>query len=140
MNMTIKQLESAAIEAHQAGTTWFAFWPTIAAELLQLDRGDDRPYANLVRRLVAIVASGDTDGMQPIGQWDFDDDQAIGLVDADGRRHPGREGGTSADDFQEVIKDFLPVPVISDTDTAAHCLWSPGQQDFESREESSFSR
>ena len=32
MNMTIKQLESAAIEAHQAGTTWFAFWPTIAAE------------------------------------------------------------------------------------------------------------
>jgi hypothetical protein len=99
MKTIIKQLESAALEAHRAGTTWSTWWPTIAAELVQLELLDDRAYSRLVRRLLAIVASGDTDGMQPVGQW-IDDDQG--------------------DDQAGLV-----VPIIDDVTTAARCLWSP---------------
>ena len=94
-NMTPKQLEQAAIDAHARGDTWATFWPAVAGDVRAalpdyLDRG------RFIHRLVGLVASGNVDGRTAVGD----------LLDGI---------GTPA----------APVPVVSDTETAARCLWRP---------------
>ncbi len=63
--MTTKELETAAIRAHQAGTMWPQFWPTVAADVAAMEL-DYCARGKLLHRLVGLVASGDVDGQRPV--------------------------------------------------------------------------
>jgi hypothetical protein len=96
-------LESAAVRAHADGDTWQTFWHRHGADVAALDSWDRAAYHRLVRRLSYLLTCGDTAGMVPVaatwGQpepWELDDDTPV-----------------------------VPVLVISDTHTAARCLWIP---------------
>ncbi len=94
----VKRLEQAAIAAHATGTSWVEFWPSVATDVAQAEPHDARRYHRLVRRLVGLVASGDTDGQTAAGD------------------HPPPEA------------DDPPVYPATDDTTQARCLWQPGRQ------------
>lgn len=60
--MTRERLERLAIEAHEAGTTWVEFWPTVAGAVAASGPNDYFARGRLVHRLVGLVAAGDLDG------------------------------------------------------------------------------
>ena len=64
--MNRQQLETAAIDAHQAGMTWAEFWQTIAPSVAEAEPCDRQAYKGLVARLTALVTADDLDGMEPI--------------------------------------------------------------------------
>ena len=101
MNMSTKQLEQLAIDAHSRGVSWCEFWDTHRHAIALCEPFDRGRFHRLVRRLSHIVSCGDLDGERPAGDWFADDG------------------------------DPVPVPIISDTETAARCLWSPGQDGSE---------
>jgi uncharacterized protein YhfF len=103
--MTRRELQAAAIRAHARGDTWATFWATVAGDVLTLsDRGatpwgrDNAAYRKLVARLSHLVTAGDTDGMTAAGD-------------------------VLTDDQPEAVPGA--VPIVSDTETAARCLWRP---------------
>ncbi len=105
VSMNRQQLEQSAIDAHRRGLSLSDFWPIVAGDVAKAEPIDARRYHRFVRRLVGLVASGDTDGMTAAGEarWEADDDQA----------------------------QAVPVLVTSDTETAARCFWHPGQEDVD---------
>ena len=94
-------LEQSAIAANAAGVPWRDWWPTVAGDVARAEPYNRLAFHALVRRLVGLVAAGDTDGAEPVENplcpWD----------EADARAQA------------------VPVLVTSDTATAARCLWSP---------------
>ena len=73
-----QHLERAAIDAYRAGQAWADFWQEWGARLLQAEPYDRGRFRRLVNRLLALVTSGDTDGMEPAGEpWLLDDVQAV---------------------------------------------------------------
>jgi len=98
MSMTTKQLEAAAVAAHTEGTDWTAFWDRYRHAIALCEPFDRGRFHRLVRRLTALVAAGNLDGAEPVAAaWELDEDQ-----------------------------EPRPVPIITDTETAARCLWQPG--------------
>ncbi len=74
---TVNRLERAALAAHAAGHTWTTFWGQHGAAICAAEPRDRQRFARLVRRLLSLVASGDTDGQQAVG----DDDAMPGELD-----------------------------------------------------------
>ena len=74
-----------AINAYKAGQTWNQFWPTVAEQVQQAEPINVPAYHRVVRRLMALLVSGNTDGMMPVGDdvmpWAADDAQAEQHVD-----------------------------------------------------------
>ena len=73
-----KALERDAIDAHAAGLSWSQFWQAHAEAIRALEPWDRLAYRRLVRKLLALVSAGDTDGMDPVGDgldmpWEADD-------------------------------------------------------------------
>jgi len=62
----IRTLECAAIQAHRAGLSWGDFWTANADAIRQAEPHNRQRFQRLVRRLLALVASGDCDGQEPI--------------------------------------------------------------------------
>ena len=71
------KLERAALSAHAAGLSWATFWQEHGAAVCRAEPHDKRRFARLVRKLLALVSAGDTDGMDPVGDslppWEIDD-------------------------------------------------------------------
>ncbi len=97
MNMNTKQLEQLAIDAHERGLSWCDFWDTHRHAIALCEPFDRGRFHRLVRRLSHLVSCGDLDGHRPAG-----DPEPWELDD---------EGA---------------YPVVSDSETAARCLWQPG--------------
>jgi len=76
MNAT-KHLERRALDAHRAGDTWAEFWHQHGGTVANAEPYHRNAYHALVRRLLALVVSGDDCGMEPIGSamqpWERDD-------------------------------------------------------------------
>jgi hypothetical protein len=74
--MTAK-LETAAIRAHRRGACWAEYWAAYGHQVRAAEPYHAGRYHRLVRRLMALVASGNTDGMAPVCNidmpWDDDD-------------------------------------------------------------------
>ncbi len=107
--LTRLDLERLAVDAHLAGDTWAEFWNRHWGDIAMIEPQDDPGHDKFVRRLFALVVASDCDGQRPAG---------------DGGPCPcpwevGDQAGDQACDQAE------PVPVISDTETAARCLWKP---------------
>ena len=96
--MSKKNLESAAVAAHDRGDDWATFWQSHAADVAALGL-DYCARGQFVHRLVGLVVSGDADGQRPAGDrlpWSDDEPPLL--------------------------------PIIDDTTHAARCLWQPGQE------------
>jgi hypothetical protein len=94
--MTIMQSESAAVAAHRAGLSWSQFWTEHGAAVAQAEPHSRQRFGRLVRRLLALLVSGDTDGMTAVGDdgkiaWEIDD------------AHKPADVGTTARIVQEEI-------------------------------------
>jgi hypothetical protein len=61
----VRDLERHALDAHCRGDTWGTFWTEHGAAVCRAEPNDRDHFARLVRRLLALVTSGDTDGMEP---------------------------------------------------------------------------
>jgi hypothetical protein len=68
--MNHQTLEAAALAAHRRGQTWNAFWDLHADEIRACEPCNRRRFGQLYRRLMAIVASGNTTGMASAGDDD----------------------------------------------------------------------
>ena len=99
MSKTRQQLETAAIRAHQAGMTWGEYWQAHREQFDRLPAADRQPAIEIA---LQIVATGETAGMMPVANSMFGWDQAD-------------------------VDQAAPAMVVSDSETAARCLWSPGQ-------------
>ena len=76
MNAT-HTLERQAIAAHRRGDTWADFHRRHRVEMHRTEPIDHRAYHRLVCRLLSLLTSGDTDGMEPAGDampWQADDE------------------------------------------------------------------
>ena len=61
-----RQLEHAALAAHAAGTAWGDYWQEHQDAIREVQPHDRLAYRRLVRRLLALLVSGDVDGMEPV--------------------------------------------------------------------------
>ena len=82
MSKQTQALECHALAAHHAGTGWTDFWQQYGIQAREAEPYNRRAFHRLVRRLLALVASGDTDGQHPVAvgllwgsseEWDDDD-------------------------------------------------------------------
>jgi hypothetical protein len=75
--MTITQLESAALEAHQQGLCWCEFWQQHGHAVKAAEPFSRDKLRRLCDRLLKLLLSGDTDGHEPVGSdpepWLTDD-------------------------------------------------------------------
>lgn len=60
-----RHLERAAIAAHHAGHTWDDFWEVHGADVCRAEPYSRQRFQRLIRRLLGLVVSGDTNG-QPV--------------------------------------------------------------------------
>ena len=96
-----RQLERLAADAHRAGVGWSAFWPTVAHRMNQAEP-DAGVRRRLVNRLLALVASGDCEGMEPAAtRWGCGEGRTHtthreGRVCWTYRRRTGRTDATAA--------------------------------------------
>jgi len=58
-----RMLELLAADCHRVGSTWAEFWREHGDRVRRAEPYDARRFHRLVRRLLALVASGDTDGL-----------------------------------------------------------------------------
>jgi hypothetical protein len=68
------ELESAAIEAHTAGTSWSRFWLDVAGDVAALHPHDREQFRRAYQRLMHLWATGDSAGQEPPGSapWEWD--------------------------------------------------------------------
>lgn len=75
----IETLEHEAIQAHARGDTWRQFHANHGPAILKVEPCDHRRHHRMLRRLMALVVSGDCDGLDPIGDaiqpWEQDAEQ-----------------------------------------------------------------
>ena len=89
MNQT-RTLERAAQDAHRRGATWGAFWDQHGAEVCAAEPHDRRKFQCLIRRLLALLVSGNEDGAEPAGSPWLLDSQLSGTGES--RRQESPEG------------------------------------------------
>jgi hypothetical protein len=92
----IGNLEAVAQAAHYRGMSWAEFWQQHGADVAAAEPHDRQRFHRLRQRLLGLLVSGDLDGQEPAG-------------------------GTMPWEADDAPAD----PVISDTETAARCLWTP---------------
>jgi hypothetical protein len=63
-----RTLERDAIRAHARGDTWATFWTEHGAAVCAAEPHSRERFQRLVRRLLSLITSGDTDGMEPAGE------------------------------------------------------------------------
>ncbi len=84
MNMNRRQLETAAIDAHQAGDDWATFWHRYGPHAIALEPHDRQRFRRLVRTLSHLLTCGDVAGMTAVGDaapWEADDEPAYPASD-----------------------------------------------------------
>jgi hypothetical protein len=83
----IRTLERRAVDAHRAGDTWTQFWDRHGGEVCRAEPHHRQRFQRLVRRLLALVASGDCDGQEPIDAepWRTDDTDKLSDVGTQAR-------------------------------------------------------
>ena len=59
---TIRQLETAALDAHRRGDTWTAFWNRHGADVAAVASSGVMAHDQFVSHLLALVVSGDVAG------------------------------------------------------------------------------
>ena len=64
----VQALERAAIDAHARGIGWSDFWEQHGVEVCAAEPQDRQRFARLVRRLLALLTSGNDNGMHAAGQ------------------------------------------------------------------------
>jgi hypothetical protein len=74
----IQALERAALDGHQAGQNWRAYFAANVASITSLIRSDPAGWPTVRDRLLALLVSGDTGGMTPVG--DTEADEVLGVV------------------------------------------------------------
>jgi hypothetical protein len=90
--MNVKQLEAAAIRAHDDGVKFNQFWELYGDEAGRAVPRDR--FNGFYRRLLCLVVAGDLDGTEPIGSdihplfqepmpWEVDDAQATAISDTE---------------------------------------------------------
>jgi hypothetical protein len=78
----IKALERHALDAHRLNWTRDRFWQMHGDAVRQAEPYHRGRYHRLINRLMALVVSGDTDGMEPAGEpWLLDEQQEQLAVD-----------------------------------------------------------
>ena len=74
---TIRALEEAALVAHGSGVPWRTFHRQHNIEINSVEPFDPHRHHELLVKLMALVVSGDTEGMEPAGEdsepWLVDD-------------------------------------------------------------------
>ena len=65
--MSAERLDHEAVVAHRRGIRWTDWWPTVAHDVAQVEPHDTARYGALVGRLLALVTSGDLNGLYPVG-------------------------------------------------------------------------
>ena len=90
--ITLAALEARALEAHRDGTNWCQFWPTVAADARKLAERSPNAARPIYGNLLAIVVSGDTDGMEPPGSCEWEQDGLVADIKSGG---PAAENGFS---------------------------------------------
>ena len=65
--MSAERLDHEAVVAHRRGIRWTDWWPTVAHDVAQVEPHDPARYGALVARLLALVTSGDLNGLYPVG-------------------------------------------------------------------------
>ena len=77
MTKAIRTLERRALDAPRAGLGWAQFWASNGHAIRDVEPYHRGRYRRLVNRLLALVVSGDCDGMEPAGDtlepWEADD-------------------------------------------------------------------
>lgn len=75
--MNARELEAAAVEAHNRGEPWASFWQRVEGEVRRAEPWDRRKYQRLFHKLLALHVAGDLDGHFPPGDdnpWGTDAD------------------------------------------------------------------
>jgi hypothetical protein len=77
--ITFRQLENLAIAAHARGESWSTFWETVNKTVARMAEGDPIKFRRLVDRLLSVLVSGDTSGLEPptTEPWELDDDTQL---------------------------------------------------------------
>ena len=65
--MSAERLEHEAVVAYRRGVSWTTWWPSVASDVAQAEPHDPARYGALVGRLLALVTSGDLNGLYPVG-------------------------------------------------------------------------
>ena len=69
---TERQLERAALNCHRRGLSWGDFWQEHGPAVCRAEPRNRQRFALLVRRLLALLMSGDTAGQQAIAAAEMD--------------------------------------------------------------------
>ena len=81
---SIRELEAAALDGHQRGQTWTAFYGQHwATGLVHVARQGTATYTATVQRLLHLLATGDTSGRLAAGDEDVDLPPAVALTPSD---------------------------------------------------------
>jgi len=81
MDEMIQTLEHHAIDAHRAGKTWTQFWERHGREVCRAEPVNRQRFRKLVDRLLSLVTSGDTSGLNTLeSPWDADDVPLVNVV------------------------------------------------------------
>jgi hypothetical protein len=76
MTNAVKKLEKAAIQAHEQGTTWAAYWEQYGNDARRLEPYSRKRFRKLVDRLLCLLTSGDDCGTRTLDDsapWERDD-------------------------------------------------------------------
>ena len=77
----VKHLGRAALAAHRDGRHWADFWAEHAEQVRQCEPYNNGRYHRLVVKLLHLLCSGDSSGMEPAGNgleaWEVDDQQPV---------------------------------------------------------------
>jgi len=73
-----RTLEREALSYRASGTPWSAFWYRNAHAIREAAADDPQRLQRLVNRLLHLLTTGDTAGLQPVGDadtvpWEMDD-------------------------------------------------------------------
>jgi len=82
--MNVKQLESAAVRAHDRGVCFTEFYETHKDDIRAAEPYDRRRFARLYHRLLHLCIAGNLDGAVPVGDndtmpWEADDAQGVAM-------------------------------------------------------------
>jgi hypothetical protein len=70
-----KQLERHAVEAHRNSESWTTFWRQHGGEVRRAEPFDRQRFNRLTSKLLALVVSGDSNGLRGIDTaLDFDNE------------------------------------------------------------------
>jgi hypothetical protein len=68
--MVVRTLERNAIQAHHRDESWSMFWANHGDAIRRAEPWNRSRFNALMRRLLSLVVSGDSDGLEPVGDDD----------------------------------------------------------------------